>query len=67
MRTITNSGGLRRRAGYYCDRLWNFRKKKKQKQKKQQREFAASFVFKKVVNANQNLCIFHYFSTNTSS
>lgn len=30
MRTITNSGGLRRRAGYYCDRVWNFRKKKKQ-------------------------------------
>lgn len=31
MRTITNSGGLRRRAGYYCDRVWNFRKKKPNK------------------------------------
>lgn len=31
MRTITNSGGLRRRAGYYCDRVWNFRKEKKKK------------------------------------
>lgn len=31
MRTITNSGGLRRRAGYFCDRVWNFRKKKPKK------------------------------------
>lgn len=33
MRTITNSGGLRRRAGYYCDRVWNFRRKKTKKKK----------------------------------
>lgn len=47
MRTITNSGGLRRRAGYYCDRVWNFRKKTPKTKQKKQREFAASFVFKK--------------------
>lgn len=47
MRTITNSGGLRRRAGHYCDRVWNFRKKPKKKPKQNNASLPQALCLKK--------------------
>lgn len=47
MRTITNSGGLRRRAGYYCDGVWNFRKKPKKNTKQNNASLPQALCLKK--------------------